>query len=457
MKKFLVLLATLLCCEGISALETMEPLETIFQKFNFNLFTEMVDEKSNAFLSPFSVQIALSMMQNGANGGTLAQIQEVMGTVGYSVEEVNEFIKQLTEKITYRPPFTYNPYYYDSEEEARGEYDARYPVCELANGLWTVKGSSIKQAFYDVLTTCFDAEVGISDFESQEDIDSINAWVKKHTHNLIQSIVDEPNPNILLLLANVVYFKGNWAIPFDEYDTHPATFHQANGKSKEVSMMCVSDCFHRTVNSRFVAVKMPYGNHDYSMTLFLPQDEQEMPQLTYQDWVAAQTNDHKKDLVKVQMPSFSIEGQYDLVDVLRAKGMIDAFCPDADFSYFTDDMIYISQLYQLSKVMVDENGTEAAAVTVTVAPSMESPDEVYEDFICDRPFYFTIEHNVTNTVLFVGRVMDILNKADVPDGIVSPQVKQMRHTTGLYDLYGRRRSQSPQKGVYIVDGKKVVK
>ena len=164
MKKTITILVLLITCMSAMAQDSTEPLETIYQKFAFTLFNKVAEDgNKNVILSPFSAQIALSMVQNGAAGNTLAEIQETMGTTGYANEQVNAYNQQLTERLTYRPPFSFNPSY-QTEEEAREQYDYSYPVFETANGIWASIGESLLDEYKEQMTTIYDAEVGNVDF-----------------------------------------------------------------------------------------------------------------------------------------------------------------------------------------------------------------------------------------------------------------------------------------------------
>ncbi|MBR5084513.1 MAG: serpin family protein [Prevotella sp.] len=469
--RLLLFFILFLTAMGAMAQENVEPLETIYQKFTFNMFNKVADSCDgqgiqNVTLSPLSAQIAVSMLQNGAAGNTLAQIREVMGTTAYTNQQVNEYNQQLVSKLTYRPPFEYNPYWGMSEEEAKEQFDTEYPIVETANALWTKPHFiHVYDSYKDLLANYYDAEVDEVDFGTQEGVDAVNGWVDEKTHHLIPSVLEHPDDFILMMLVNALYFKGAWNTPFDPLATHKADFHQADGKTVEVDMMKTELTCRSRTTEKFTTVTLPYGQTwDFSMTIFLPTNSQTFPQLTYEDWITAtDTNNESvgdeqpwKDLA-LQMPKFYIEGTYTLTDIFKEMGMVDAFGANADFSLLSSDLSAISKIYQLGKIVVNEKGTEAAAVTVI--QSDNSPHGItYEDFIIDRPFFFTIESSKTNTILFVGRMKQIPGMAGSSTDIhgtpatspalpVSPQ---------LYDLAGRRLNGLPQKGIYIQNGRKFV-
>lgn len=454
MKKIFTICALLMTGSGAMAQDNTEPLETVYQKFAFTLFNKVAEDgNKNVILSPLSAQIALSMLQNGAAGNTLTEIQQVMGTAGYTKEQVNAYNQQLAERLTYCPPFNYTPSPYKTEEEAREQYDYSYPVFETANGIWTSNGESLLGEYKEQMTTIYDAEMGNVDFGTQEGIDYINGWVSEKTHQLIPFILEDPNPLIAVLLANALYFNGCWTTPFDSELTQKASFHLADGKTMDVDMMKAEDiCCRATTSEKFNTVTLPYGNGDFSMTIFLPTENQSIPQLTYDDWLVATDANAPIKEFKLRMPKFEIEGKYDMVDLFKSLGMVEAFTGSADFSRMSNSGLFISDIFQSGKIRVHEKGTEAAAVTA-ILMWRSSPSET---FVVDHPFYFTLENNFTHTILFVGRMMEIGSSAGSQQGIKNtPVTPEANHQ--IYDLQGRVLKQAPSKGVYILDGKKYIK
>ena len=455
MKKLLILIGLLTTSMSLMAQDSTQPLETIYQKLSFTLFNKVADDvNKNVILSPLSAQIALSMLENGAAGKTLSEMQEAMGTSGYDMEQVNAYNQTLAKQLTYRPPFVWNPQA-GTEEECKEEYEAAYPICEIANALWTRFGTPMRDNFINNLNTYYEAETSQVDFGTQEGIDQINDWVSDKTHQLIPSVLNEPNDDIWLLLANALYFKGSWSIPFSEEDTHVDAFHLADGTSIKVDMMQVSGNFKTATTQHFKTIKLPYGHGDFSMTIFLPIDEQTFLPLTFDDWQTAMSSANKPFLI-LKMPKYSIEGRYDLKDILKELGITEAFETTADFSNMTSKKGGIDEIFQCGKIIVDENGTEAAAVTVIIAYDC-IPPEPDETFAIDRPFYFTIENNVTHMILFMGHMAYVQETNKSPNGITNQPAMSPTTRHQAYDLCGRRLLQIPQKGVYIKDGKKYVR
>ncbi len=383
---------------------------------SFEMFNRLKDRKENIdniCFSPLSAQIALSMVQNGAGGNTHEEISNALGTASYGDSDVNAYNQSLVKSLTTRPPFNPEEWKWwsgESDEEARMLYDAAYPVCEIANSVWHRPDVTLFSSFTDILTTNYDAGFGAVWFNTMEGIGEINRWVDDKTHGLIPRIYDGPQSDKLaIVLADALYFKGAWKNPFDKDYTHPGMFHLADGKAVQTDMMHTAGNYRSTVSSKFRTVTLPYGNGDYSMTLFVPQYETDLPGLTYADWLRTVSDEHNYHDYSLFLPRFSFDGKHDLVPVLKDLGVNEAFEPSADFSRMTDTCVCINKVYQLSDISVDEDGTEAAAVTVIEYDTTSAgPDpDSFDVFRVDRPFYFTIENSKEQSVLFVGRVATV--------------------------------------------------
>ena len=382
------------------------------QRTAFRLFDQLRVTKrktDNICFSPLSVQLTISMVQNGADGNTLLEMKEAMGVGGYSDGELNAFNQSLTQALTSRPEFIAEQwrFYGESDEEARKRYDAAYPMCEIANSVWHRPDITLYGIFTETARSYYDAGVGSVWFDTQEGIDEINRWVNDKTHALIPQIYSEPQPSDLaVVLADALYFKGAWQHPFDKADTRPGVFHNAGGDSVMTSLMTVNADYQSTATDKFQTITLPYGNGDFSMTIFLPVQVTKLPELTRQDWENTINQEPVYTSYALTLPRFEFDGRHELNNVLKKMGMKDAFSPSAaDFTRMADNPLCISKVYQLDKISVDEEGTEAAAVTVIGMDETCEPDPTtFKPFTVDRPFYFTIESRKEKAVLFVGRV-----------------------------------------------------
>ena len=399
--------------DGLSQ-DFIVPPSFVYQHAAFNLFDRLRATKKktdNICFSPLSAQLALSMLQNGADGNTLKEMKWAMGLSEYSDGEINLFNQALTQSLTSRPEFLPEQWkwYGATEEEARKYYDAAYPVCEIANSIWHRPDITLLDSFTDTARSYYDAGIGSVRFDTQEGIDQINQWVSDKTHTLIPKIYNEPqSAELAVVLANALYFKGAWHTPFDKANTRPGVFHNANGSNVMTDMMTQNEYYQSTTTGKFQSLTLPYGNGDFSMTIFLPAQGTPLPDLTRGDWDATVGKSQQFRPYALTFPRFDFGDSHELNDILKKMGMSEAFDKDkADFTRMTDCQTFISKVLQLSKISVDEAGTEAAAVTIIGMDTegMEDPDPInYEPFRIDQPFYFTIENRKEKAVLFVGRV-----------------------------------------------------
>jgi serine protease inhibitor len=249
------------------------------------------------------------------------------------------------------------------------------------------------------------------DFNAPSALNTINGWVATKTRDKIPTIIDSIDPDLVMILLNAIYFNGKWKSKFNEKGTHELPFTFGDGTTKGVAMMNQESTFEYTTNNLFSAVHLPYGKGQYRMTVMLPNTGKTTADVIskfsndqWNDWMTGfQTREH----VVVTMPRFKFSWKMTLNDLLCSMGMPTAFnSQKADFSGIADLDLYISFVIHKTYVDVNENGTEAAAVTavgisVTSMP-VNDPPKTY--FTVDRPFLFTISEKTTGTILFIGEI-----------------------------------------------------
>ncbi len=406
--------------DGLSQ-DFIVPPSYVYQHAAFNLFDRLRATKKktdNICFSPLSAQLALSMLQNGADGNTLKEMKWAMGLSEYSDGEINLFNQALTQSLTSRPEFLPEQWkwYGATEEEARKYYDAEYPVCEIANSIWHRPDITLFDSFTDTVRSYYDAGIGSVRFDTQEGIDQINQWVSDKTHTLIPKIYNEPqSAELAVVLANALYFKGAWHTPFDKENTRPGVFHNANGSNVMTDMMTQNEYYQSTTTGKFQSLTLPYGNGDFSMTIFLPVEGTKLPDLTRADWIQTVSQPQQFRPYALSIPKFKFDGRHELNDILKKMGMKEAFDMEADFSRMSDCRLFVDSIFQLSDISVDEQGTEASAVTVIeMRKNAETDAQDFKPFTVDRPFYFTIENRKEKAVLFVGRVATLQGELFTP-------------------------------------------
>ena len=343
------------------------------------------EKTDNWLVSPFSLQCALGMLSNGANGETHDEILYALGLSQYSQEEVNAYFKKLIEGLhTVNSAIT----------------------VKTANSVWGNAGVPLKEDFQKMNIENYSAMVSQLDFSDPSTVDQINAWCNQTTEGLIPSILDEVNPTATVYLLNSLYFKARWESEFAPEKTQEGDFNTSSGKVVKADFMQTQRMAAYVENEWFTSTSLSYQNDSYVMRLILPQPEIGIDQVL-QALSESDENLWKNTIladINLKMPRFTLENKMDLTPALQALGMKKAFSGGADFSSMSDVATYISLVQQATRLKVDEEGSEGAAVTVIVSDLMRPLPEEEVDFFLDRPFLFQIIESSTGTVLFMGQV-----------------------------------------------------
>jgi len=356
--------------------------------FGFRLFQAIADanQGDDIFISPLSVSIALGMAYNGAAGDTRDSIQNLLDLSGLTQDELNESYKTLSDYLVNLDPDV---------------------VMQIANSNWLKDGLIFKKEFIDYNRDYFDAEVKSVDFLDPATLTQINNWVSDKTHGKITTILNELDPLTVLILINAIYFKGTWTYQFDPEDTYDEVFYSENGPNSTADYMNAKMEIDYLNNDNFQSINLPYSNGDYVMTLFLPKGamttDQLIDQFTQENfdlWMAQ----YEVEEVNVFLPKFKMELKYTLNNILTDLGMGIAFSPmAADFSNIIEDIdLFISKVVHKSFIEVNEEGTEAAAVTAIVFETTSIPQEIA--FMANKPFVFVIRDVQSSALLFMGKV-----------------------------------------------------
>ena len=315
------------------------------------------------------------------------------------------------------------------------------------NSRW---GFELKEPFVQKANDYYDAQPEARDFYDGLTRDVINQWGSDHTQGMIKEVLtkDEFDKDAVSYLLNALYFKGAWANKFNPDYTRDEPFDG----SETVPMMHITDEFQYTDNDLYQAVKLPYGNGAYLMTVILPREGKTisdvLKQMDGKNW---QFKGGGSD-VDLKLPRFETNTNLDLKPIMMALGMPTAFNPGlADFSEFCNVPTYIGLMKQVARIIVNEEGTEAAAITIIGEATAGMPH--YSRFYATRPFLYLISEQSSGCIFFIGQYMGESTRGT--DHIENPII-----TTGhptIYDLQGRQVANGQlKKGLYIVDGRKVV-
>jgi serpin B len=291
-------------------------------------------------------------------------------------------------------------------------------ILNLADGIWYREGLTLIPKFVADNENYFQAEPAPVDFGNPKTADIINDWADKKTRGKIKNVVSFPfDPQTALILANAIYFKGKWAEPFDKNLTKPRDFHLDGGSEIQTAMMSQRKTFSYEEGDDFQAVRLPYAGYRFQMYLFLPATNSSPQKLiadfsseNWRDKILPQFEDNAGFLA---FPKFKINYDVELNRPLQALGMRRAFIHGvADFSAMADDPeLAVDDVKQKSFVAVDEEGTEAAAVTTVTMTDLAMPLRPPKPFemIVDRPFLFVIADEETQSILFTGIIFNPAN------------------------------------------------
>jgi len=356
--------------------------------FSFSLFRQLgaAESDSNVFVSPLSASMALGMAMTGASGTTFDEMRATLGFGTTSESEIDQGYKSLIALLRGLDPGV----------------DFR-----IANSIWTREGFPVTPAFLDAGRTWFDAQAASLDFASPNAVKSINDWVSTATAGRIPTILDQIKSDEVMFLINAIYFKGSWRAKFDPALTIDAPFHGVAG-DQAMKLMHREGTIRYLKTPTFSAVDLPYGNSAYSMSVVLPNVGQSvdavLASLRTDTWSAWTTQFQDAEL-DLHLPRLALTWERMLIPDLQALGMRAAFqAGGADFSRISPlgDQLFISTVKQKTYVNVNEEGTEAAAVT-NVGISLTSAP-LRTEFRVDRPYVFVIRERLSGTILFLGAI-----------------------------------------------------
>jgi serine protease inhibitor len=347
---------------------------------------------SNKLISPLSIYLALSMVYNGSNNATTDSMANVLRLSGIGLSSLNGVCQSL---ITQLPG-----------EDNEVQFS-------IANSIWSNnKSYQPLPAFIDTTTTFYDAAIEPLDFSNPNSLSTINNWVSQHTNGKIPKALDEISPTDLMYLIDAIYFNGSWTNAFKTSDTKNANFYLADGSTKSAAFMYEKLTTSVYADTSMTIIELPYGGgKSYSMYVMLDRNQQE-PVSTFASMMNADLLNNviskmNAGTVEISIPKWEYSYSLDnMMPELSALGMGIAFGGQADFSKMYDPSQvspYITKAVHKTYIKVNEQGTEAAAVT-SIGIGLTDPANPVITF--DHPFLYAIVEKQTGTVLFVGVLND---------------------------------------------------
>lgn len=354
------------------------------QEFSYALFGENMDAE-NPVLSPVSAYLALTMAGMGADGNTETEFHEVLG------DGMVVFADDMMNTLP---------------------AEAQDMTLSIANSAWINRDFAVNEEWIGRVKSFLDAEAFQAELASHETMNAINGWIAEHTNGLIPQMLEEPlSADTCLALFNTVYFKAKWCTPFKAYDTHIEDFQLADGSVVETKMMNQYEKELEYIENDFSeGIVLPYTDSNLSLVALKPSGEGSVREL-----YSKLTNEvmhellegRKTTTVNLKIPRFEISFDRMLNEGLQRMGLADAFEPGkANFDRIgqNDADMYISIVRQKAKIIVDEEGTEAAAATEVAIREMALlwPEEEPRDVYFDEPFLYIIMDTEKEIPLFIG-------------------------------------------------------
>ena len=374
---------------------------------NFLKTVNDVDQSGKSFIySPLSITYVLGMVNDAAVGETEKEMEEILGFHEGGIKAVNDYCKKLIDGLP--------------------KVDEKVTL-NIANAIFVNKDYTLKQQFQQDIENYYDAKAESLDFSSPQTLDHINGWCKEKTNDMIPTIIDEVNPDMMSYLLNAIYFKADWASKFDQKNTKEEYFTTESGKTK-LHLMHQNVLIRYLKNDTFAAIEMPYGNGYWNMTVLLPEEGKTtydiINLLAQKGFTKTYSGDEGEMFtpyeVDLKLPRFETASDTDeldtgepdkekgLIGIMQKMGIKQAFNPVlAEIPNMCETPVHIAMMRQKAKIKVNEEGSEAAAVTVAgmMKNSASSGPVEYPKatFHANRPFIYVIQEASSGVILFIGK------------------------------------------------------
>ena len=376
-------------------------------QFTLNFLKTVNETESNGksfIYSPLSITYVLGMVNDAATGLTEKELEETLGFHEGGIQAVNDYCKKLIDGLP--------------------KVDDKVTL-NIANAIFLNKDYALKPQFEQDMQTYYDAKAEALDFSASNTLDHINGWCKEKTNGMIPSILDDIDPSMVSYLLNAIYFKADWASKFDPKNTKNETFTTENDNSStDIPMMHQNVLISYLKTDTYSAIILPYGTGLWNMTVLLPEKGKttddvikEVAQssiLNNPGWCETGGNYFEGYEVDLKLPRFETSSDTDkledgLIGLMKKMGINRAFEDGlAEFPNMCEAPVYIEMMRQKAKIKVNEEGSEAAAVTVagmnyeSMGPDTP-PEYPKATFHANRPFVYVIREASSGVILFVGK------------------------------------------------------
>jgi serpin B len=379
MKRYMIMaaLAVLASCSPKAMEKTTENGSELGFSVDFIRHALQVsDPDENLSVSPYSAGVAMSMLTEGADGETKAELDDALNGCLFTTADLGS---NDTVRIT-----SANSVWLDNDFAVRNEY------------------VSHMQKEYDALAT-------VLSFSDPATVKAINEWCAEHTDGMIKGIVSRLDPDMKMILANALYFNAEWAKTFNAGLTKPGVFHGAKGDT-DISFMYKKDYYGYAEYYGNQLIELPYRTGRYAMYILLPAADMNVHDVVsylYESGVKEVMGLLERRQVNLKMPKFKVETDVSLVKTFEAMGVRTAFTPAADLSGIARGPLAVSDVLQKTVVEVNEKGTVAAAVTSVMVGLTSAQPEKPANMYIDRPFVYMIADMEQERILFAGKIMNL--------------------------------------------------
>lgn len=371
--------------------------------FTLNFFQSLNGKMKNRSIvcSPLSITYVLSMVNDGATGTTEQELEQTLGFHKGGIQAVNDYCKNLIDNLPH--------------------VDEKVQL-NIANAIFVNDKYQLKKQFQQDMANYYDAKAEALDFSSPSTLDRINGWCDEKTRGMIPTILERVEPLTVSYLLNAIYFKAEWASMFEKNETREEVFTTPDGETR-VPLMHQNVYMNYLRNDIYAAVSIPYGNGQWMMTVMLPEDgkttDDVISSLAASGWstdfLKNPLREARRYAVDLKLPRFETAFDTDdaggLIELLMGMGIRRAFDGNsAEIPNMCENgNLYISMMKQKAKIKVNEEGSEAAAVTIAavnftsaVADTQEPPKATFH---ANRPFVYVIHEQSSGVILFVGKFM----------------------------------------------------
>ena len=372
---------------------------------NFLKTVNEADRSGKSFIySPLSITYVLGMVNDAATGQTEQELEQTLGFHEGGIQAVNDYCKKLIDGLP------------------KVDKDV---TLDIANAIFVNKNiAKLKPQFEQDMQTYYNAKAEALDFTASSTLDHINGWCDEKTKGMIPKILDKVEPNMVTYLLNAIYFKADWASKFDTKNTKNESFSKEKGEgSTTLPMMHQNVLINYLKNDTYHAIEMPYGNGSWKMTVMLPEEGKTTDDIINRlancgilegnGFCGTMGDNYGHYEVDLKLPRFETSSDTDLVPgrligLMQKMGIHLAFDRQfAEIPNMCERPIYINMMGQKARIKVNEEGSEAAAVTIAggmytsyTSGTIEYPTATFH---ANRPFVYVISELRTGIILFVGK------------------------------------------------------